>query len=162
MIFPDAAKVVYRRPPNIREKLVHAKLRTNPALKPPRRANHARSRIGKYAAKCVPPTSSPVAFRHKIKGDADCDSENVVHLIECSACIEQYIGQTMTAFHLIFNNHEADVKTKPNLPVCRNLNQPEHLFTNVSVAKGRAVFLPIRIDIRECFLMDLFPITSVV
>ncbi|CAN7986166.1 unnamed protein product, partial [Ixodes hexagonus] len=158
-IFPDAPRAVYRRPPNIRDKLVHAQLNkpsppTSTGCKP---CQKSRCKICRQMCSTDIVSSTNSTFRHKIKGDVDCDSENVVYLIECSTCKEQYIGQTMTAFRLRFNNHKADVKCKPNLPVSRHFSQPGHLITNASVTILQNGFRTSQDrEIRESYLIHKF------
>ena len=36
----------------------------------------------------------------------DCDSEGVIYLITCKTCHLHYVGNTVTAFRLRFNNHK--------------------------------------------------------
>ena len=44
---------------------------------------------------------------YKINYSFNCDSSNVVYLIECNVCGVQYVGSTCTAFRLRFNNYKA-------------------------------------------------------
>ena len=37
----------------------------------------------------------------------NCDSSNVVYLLECTVCGVQYVGSTCTSFRLRFNNYKA-------------------------------------------------------
>ena len=39
----------------------------------------------------------------------DCDSNGVVYLIKCKRCGRQYIGSTINAFRIRFNNHESSL-----------------------------------------------------
>lgn len=48
-----------------------------------------------------------------IKVNAHCALRNVVYLIQCNACQEQYIGQTLTAFRLRLNNQTPYAKKTP-------------------------------------------------
>ncbi|CAN7947414.1 unnamed protein product, partial [Ixodes hexagonus] len=158
-IFPDVPRVVYRRPQNIRNKLVHAKL-TKPSSPKPggcKPCKKSRCKICRQMLSANIVSSTNSNFRHAIKSDVNCDSENVIYLIECSTCKEQYIGQTKTAFRFRFNNHKADVKCKPNLPVSKHFSQPGHSIMNANVAIIQSGFkTQIDREIRESFLIHKF------
>ena len=53
------------------------------------------------------PLPSGRSFR--INHRFDCDSEGVVYLISCKSCGLQYVGNTITAFRLRFNNHNSSL-----------------------------------------------------
>ena len=44
---------------------------------------------------------------YRINYSFNCDSSNVVYLLECTVCGVQYVGSTCTPFRLRFNNYEA-------------------------------------------------------
>ena len=44
---------------------------------------------------------------YKINYSFNCDSSNVVYLLECNVCGVQYVGSTNTPFRLRFNNYKA-------------------------------------------------------
>ena len=43
----------------------------------------------------------------RINYSFNCDSSNVVYLLECTVCGVQYVGSTCTPFRLRFNNYKA-------------------------------------------------------
>ena len=45
-----------------------------------------------------------------INGGFDCNSRNVVYLINCKVCGFQYVGSTTTKFRLRFNNHKSRLR----------------------------------------------------
>ena len=48
---------------------------------------------------------------YSITGQLKCESINVVYLITCSKCLEQYIGSAVK-FKTRFRIHKSDIKTK--------------------------------------------------
>ena len=46
-----------------------------------------------------------------IKGQLNCENINVLHLITCAKCLEQYVGSAVK-FKARFRIHKSDVKTK--------------------------------------------------
>ena len=79
-------------------------------------------------------TSTASSFSYQIRGNFNCDSANIIYLLECTLCHAQYIGQTETAFRMRINNHRAHVKSLPHLPLSKhvnNLGHPFHTFSAV-------------------------------
>ena len=54
---------------------------------------------------------------YRINYSFNCDSSNVVYLLECTVCGVQYVGSTCTPFRLGFNNYKA---------CSRKFNRPFH------------------------------------
>ena len=46
-----------------------------------------------------------------IRGQPNCESINVVYLITCSKCLEQYVG-SIVKFKTRFRIHKSNIKTK--------------------------------------------------
>ena len=46
-----------------------------------------------------------------IRGQLNCESINVIYLITCSKCLEQYVGSAVK-FKTRFHIHKSDIKTK--------------------------------------------------
>lgn len=84
--------------------------------------------------------SSASSFRYKIQGELNCDTRNVVYLLECTVCRVQYIGQTETSFRVRFNNHRAHVKSLPQLPISQHANIIGHQFDKFRVTILRSGF----------------------
>ena len=47
------------------------------------------------------------SWEYRINYSCNCDSLNVVYLLECTVCDVQYVGSTCTPFSLRFNNYKA-------------------------------------------------------
>ena len=44
---------------------------------------------------------------YRINFSLNCDSSNVVYVLECSVCGVQYVGSTCTSFRVRFNNYKS-------------------------------------------------------
>ena len=66
-----------------------------------------------------------------VRGNFNCDTANVVYLLECTICGQQYIGQTETPFRMRFDNHRSHAKSLPHLPLSRHVGRPGHLFEDL-------------------------------
>ena len=47
---------------------------------------------------------------HNIKQSVTCKPNNVCHLIDCSKCKQQYVGETELEFHCRMKNHKSDIR----------------------------------------------------
>lgn len=79
-------------------------------------------------------------FIHKIYGNLNCDTSNVVYLLKCGACDKQYVGKTETAFCIRFNNYRAHTKSLPKLPLSKHINIPRHSFDKLEVTFPQSGF----------------------
>lgn len=134
-IFTEPPKAVYRKAKTIRDILSSSSsskanspdtIGCHPCQKP-------RCKVCPYMRTCQQVTSTGSNFSLKIKGNLDCDSKNVIYMIECALCEIQYIGQTEGPFRLRFNNHKSHANTLPHLPISRHVHLPDHSFENLQV-----------------------------
>ena len=56
-------------------------------------------------------TSKVTGKTYFIKGDLSCNSKNVIYLITCDKCKDEYIGSAVD-FKPLFMVHKSDIKTK--------------------------------------------------
>ena len=56
-------------------------------------------------------TSKVTGKTYFIKGDLSCNSKNVIYLITCDKCKDEYIGSAVD-FRPVFMVHKSDIKTK--------------------------------------------------
>ena len=90
-VFPAPPLVAYKVAPNLRSKLVRAKVPSTPAARPRRRIPGMR-RCGKSGCPACPYIQPGQTF----KAEADSNTCNLVYAISCGVarCRQQYIGQT--------------------------------------------------------------------
>lgn len=131
-IFTTPPRVVYRRPKNIRNILVHSKTDNRPRVGC-RPCGKTRCQVCNHIQTSSCAISTASSFKWTINGNFDCDASNVVYLLECGVCNMQYIGQTTTPLRIRFNNHRAHVRSQPNLPFSKHINQKNHSFDLVKL-----------------------------
>ena len=51
-------------------------------------------------------------FVFKIRQNLNCNSNNLIYLVECKECEKQYIGQTKRSLRHRTNNHRADIRSE--------------------------------------------------
>lgn len=159
-IFSEPPRVVYRRNKNLRDILTSSRLShqsatgCGPCDKP-------RCRVCPHMTRTKIASSTASGFSVKLKGNFNCDSANVVYLLECNTCHLQYIGQTANAFRKRFNNHRAHAKSLPNLPLSRHVANPGHSFNNLKVTIIESGFHSNHErEVRESYLIFKFKTAS--
>ena len=102
--------VSFRRPRNIKDFLVRAKL--EPEIQSDKGmfgCGKVRCKICKFVktGSIIERTVEKKSFH--INHSFDCDSSGVVYLITCKRCAKQYVGSTITEFRKRFNNHKSSM-----------------------------------------------------
>ena len=129
---PECPIVSYKRPKNLRDILVHAKLSN---LK----RNGFYTCSDKRCLTCpsaltgdaVPITSTSGIF--KITKHLTCKSYNVIYVITCKRCKKQYVGKTETTLNLRVNNHRSFINTKKPDPLAKHFYTNNHTFTDFQI-----------------------------
>ena len=121
------AKIVYgfRRPDNIRDKIIRAKLPITtdglipewPTCKSGTKCKHC-PRIDKSGRI----TSHHTGRSYSCVFNACCQSRNLVYCISCKLCGQQYVGQTTTPLMTRVNNHLSTIRTRKDFPI------PNHML----------------------------------
>lgn len=132
---PVPPMIAYRRPRNLRDLLVRAD------LKPPLRQPPGNRPCGGCGCKTCPmllPTdciTSPITgITHQIKVAATCKTTNVVYVIQCQRCSQQYVGETEQALHERINSHRSDVRLKKlEKPVAAHFNSLNHTMQDMRI-----------------------------
>lgn len=155
-LFTVPPRVVYRRPKNVRDYVVHSKTkRTGQVGCHP--CGKSRCQVCKHMQTTTIAESTHGNFTHTIHGDLNCDSPNVVYLLECGICAKQYVGQTDTPFRIRFNNHRSHVNTLPNLPLSKHIKSEGHSFDSIKVTLLQGTFRSQRErEQREAYLIHKF------
>ena len=108
---PQVPMMAFRRPKNLQDYLVRAKLRpvsnSNRGTKGTMHCKSNRCDVCNYVTPNRSFTSYTTKRSYNINHQLDCNSNNVVYLIiTCKLCGLQYVGSTSTKFRLRFNNHK--------------------------------------------------------
>ena len=137
-IFPKPPMVAYRRPKNLKEKLVRAKV--PPVLSRPKRNLPGMKRCPYNCLTCpyVLPDkkvkASATNYTHEIEASVNCQTQNVIYCINCNKCKEQYIGETEKTLSIRFSQHRGYVNChKVEKATGEHFNQPGHKLNNMNV-----------------------------
>ena len=139
-IFPKAPLIAYKRPMNIRDKLIRAKV-------PPKTSNRPK-RIKAGMKKCNKPCSiCPYVNEQKfIKSSATnvtkelskqhtCKDRNIVYIINCKKCKQQYIGETDRTLKDRMLEHLGYVRREETSQATGfHFNQPGHQMSDMSIS----------------------------
>lgn len=116
-VFTEPPCVTHRRAQNRRDLLMSSKsVRSKPIGCRP--CNKPRCKVCQHMTTSLIAKSTASNFSVKMNGDYNCDTRNVVYLLECSICGMQYVGETETPFRYRFNNHKAHISSLPHLQAC--------------------------------------------
>ena len=130
-LLPTKPTVAYRRPKNIKDDLVRAKLTYPPT--PPTADTQRPKRCTKYNCPTCKALRSKTTFEcpHtgqtiQVNRQTDCQTTNVVYLLYCREHKTMYVGETKRAFKTRVDEHFADIKHQRDKPVSNHYMQKSH------------------------------------
>ena len=137
-VFPEPPMIVYRQPHNLKSILVRSCLPDimNETQQPEgsnKPCGRPRCQTCALINRDISITRENVTFN--ISGHYNCTSTNVVYLIRCKICSEQwYIGETKQPLHMRMNGHRSSIyQANPNLPVGQHFSLPNHCINDMMV-----------------------------
>ena len=80
----------------------------------------------------------------KVKGQITCKTKNLIYLITCRACRQQYVGETGRKLCERVCDHRSAILLRKNTPVARHFNLPNHNMGHFQIMGIHA--LPNHID----------------
>ena len=63
---------------------------------------------------------------YKLAKDVNCQTNNVIYLLECTCCKTQYVGETKRNFLTRFKEHLADIRHNRDTPISKHFNLNSH------------------------------------
>jgi hypothetical protein len=159
--FSQLPILAHRRCPNLRDKLMKAKL---PPLTPTTsRDNSYHEKTICDHKKCPIPSifnkthkfhSTSTGRTYKKYHIGNCTTKNVIYMLTCKTCEKQYIGQTKRQFKIRIGEHLADIKYKRDTPVSHHFNMDLHTVKSlkceiIEALKGDPEADPSR-HLRDC------------
>jgi len=132
-LFKDMPILAHRRCPNLKDKLIRAKLPDTGAK--PRLDNSITEKTICDHRNCPIPgiflrkntfTSTTTARTYKKYHIGNCTTKNVIYMLTCIVCNQQYVGQTKRQFRIRIGEHLADIKHKRDSPVSLHFNREHH------------------------------------
>ena len=136
-VFPNPPLVAYTRPKNIRDKLIRAKLppKTRPKRKiPGMRKCNKNCKICPYVNSCKLVKSTYTSKVVHLAREYHCQTKNLVYLVHCTKCNDQYIGETKKTLEDRFNQHLGYVDHRDfRQATGRHFNLPGHQKSHMSI-----------------------------
>ena len=114
--FPQPPIVAYRRPSNLKEKLVRA--RVPPGYIRPKRKIIGMKKCPYNCLTCPYVQEGKIVkatatnFTQEIESAINCQTKNVIYCISCDKCLKQYIGETERTLALRSNEHRGYVRNE--------------------------------------------------
>ena len=148
-VFPEPPMVAFRRPKNLRDILIKAKVPT-PKEKPRRQLKGMKA-CNQVRCETCPFVKSGNKFKSPfnstlvhLNSTLNCNSTNVVYCLLCSKenCQQIYIGQTKRQLKERFGEHKTSVRTKSRCTVSEHFNGPGHSLHNMQILALEKVFNP--------------------
>ena len=140
---PEPPMVAFRRPTNVKDMVVRSTVRkssaaaSNIGFKPCQSCaacNHQHdSAKVQHAVPATTFSSSVTGERFTIQHHLTCTSVNVVYLITCLKCNQQYVGETKRMLKTRLLEHCGDTKHGRDKPVARHFNLPGHSADDISI-----------------------------
>ena len=115
-IFPEPPLVAYKRPQNIKDKIIRAKVPPINNLRPKRhipgmkRCNNCG--ICPYVREGKSVRATSTNFKTDINTMVTCSSKNIIYLLGCKKCPQQYIGESERSLRERFVEHRGYVNTR--------------------------------------------------
>ena len=118
-------QTVYRRAPNLRDKLVRGQVIKELKLGITSPCNKPCITCPKMDYSNVVTSNTNISY--KIAGKYNCQSRNVVYVLTCAIHNMQYVGETQQTLNARFRLHESMINTKKENPVADHFNEEDHI-----------------------------------
>ena len=137
-VFQSPPLTAFKRQRNIKDNIIRAKVARAPKERP-LRDNCGMKNCGQQCTAC--PFIYEGKFvkidsesQWKINKRVNCETRNLVYMIECSKCKERYIGETKRSLKQRLSDHRAYV-TNQNMETATGLhfNKPGHNLSNLKI-----------------------------
>ena len=115
-VFPAPPLVAYRRPHNLRDKLVKARV-PDPPSRPTRETPGIKKCTNVFCVTCpyvVPGNTVKCSITNKevvVNAPATCKTSNIIYCITCKSCGQKYVGESSKEIGFRFSQHRSDVNT---------------------------------------------------
>ena len=130
-VYPDPPLMAYKRPQNIRDKLIRAKL-AKPSARP-QRFKPGMKKCGKSLCGSCPYIIEGSEIKHKngtwkIVKEVNCETSNCIYLIECQKdnCRKQYIGETKREIRERIAEHKQYIRNASSKATGDHFKLPGH------------------------------------
>ncbi|XP_072048770.1 uncharacterized protein [Amphiura filiformis] len=134
--------VAFRRPRNIKDAIVRSAMKPTSQVQSRgfQPCNKCAACEHKHNTCCTQHTVSSQDFSSYVTGQhfninhpLNCLSTNVIYLINCKKCGQQYVGETKRALKTRLLEHCGDTKHNRDKPVARHFNKPNHTCDDIQI-----------------------------
>ena len=144
-VFPLPPMVAYKRPANIRDKLIRSKVPEKGTKRVKRKQTGCRKcnncNVCPFMQNCKVVKSSATDFNVEIEGEVNCQTKNVIYCITCKKCKEQYVGETERIAKDRFREHIGYVRNEQlEKATGFHFNQKGHSIADMEFAIIEKVF----------------------
>ena len=138
-VFKSPPLTAYKKQRNIRDNLIRAKV-ADPPKKGPERKSPGMKRCGKMCTICpyvkevkeVKINNKKVPW--KINKNVNCETRNIMYMIECLKCKERYIGESTRTLKARLADHRGYINNiNVNYATGAHFNTPGHQLSDLSV-----------------------------
>ena len=136
-VFPEPPLVAYTRPKNIRDFLIRDRLPTKTRQ---RRKITGMKRykenciIYPYVNSCKSVKSTHTVTVAPLTKEYDCQTQNLIYLVHCKKCNDQYVGETKNTLKKRFSQHLGYMDNKDfRQATGRHFNLPGHQKSHMSI-----------------------------
>ena len=144
-VFPLPPLVAYKRPPNIKNKLIRSKIPTSTNQRPHRiipgmsKCNNCAICPFVQTGKSVRATATN--FTVDINRPVNCQSKNIIYCVFCDKCSVQYVGESERTLQARFSEHKGYVmNTHLNKATGAHFNEKAHKVSDMRVVILEKVF----------------------
>jgi hypothetical protein len=138
VLFREKPILAHRRCPNLKDKLIRAKLppcvptiNTTRKIQEKTICEHRNCPIPKIFNKREYFHSTTTNRTYKKYHIGNCTTQNVVYMLTCKVCYHQYVGQTKRQFKIRIGEHLADIRHKRDSPVSIHFNKDLHTVNSL-------------------------------
>ena len=163
-VFESGAQVAYSRYKNINDLICRSTL--YPIKRRPTREQVGWRVCSKQCVACIYSNSmtqfkcTSTGITYKIKNRIGCDDKNVIYLIQCKNCNEQYIGKTSGVVKLRLNKHRNSIGQSVT-SVAKHFELPGHSVRDFfAFGIERVVGDDFVLGTRERFWIDTMDVVS--
>ena len=144
-VFQEPPLIAYKRPKNIKEHIIRAKV---PPLRPsrPKRIILGMSKckgcpICPYIKPGKKVRATATTFTADIEQQVNCQTRNIVYCIQCRKCCIQYIGETQRSLQERISEHRGYItKLQKHKATGEHFNLPGHRVADMEVSILEKIF----------------------
>ena len=124
----DSFLMAFKRPPNLRDTLVHSRFSQNDIPPAPGtwKCNKKKCHSCPHILEQPNFTNTDGSVTHSTMNHITCTTSHVIYLITCHRCHKKYVGQTSKNLNIRMYQHLYNIKNFHETPVAKHFNSQNH------------------------------------